>query len=213
MRRPAAIIFDFDGVLVESVDVKARAFADLYSEYGPDVVAKVVAYHLEHGGVSRFRKFRHFHEVFLGKPLSPHEEHELGSRFARIVEDAVVASPWVPGAREFLERHYGEILLFVASATPAAELKRIIERREMSRYFVAVYGTPETKGEVVARILSEHRLRPEFALMIGDSQADYQGAASNGVQFIARAGAAANAFPPEVPVLPDLRSLGRLISC
>lgn len=29
-----AIVFDFDGVLVESVDVKTQAFATLYSEYG-----------------------------------------------------------------------------------------------------------------------------------------------------------------------------------
>ena len=50
-----AIIFDFDGVLVESVDVKTNAFAMLYAEHGPDVVKRVVAYHQEHGGISHSR--------------------------------------------------------------------------------------------------------------------------------------------------------------
>ena len=49
-----AIIFDFDGVLVESVDVKTRAFCDMYSKYGEEIVEKVKEYHLSHGGISRF---------------------------------------------------------------------------------------------------------------------------------------------------------------
>ena len=62
-----AVVFDFDGVLVESVDVKTDAFAALYRPYGSDIVEKVVAWHMAHGGVMRFEKFRHFHRVFLGR--------------------------------------------------------------------------------------------------------------------------------------------------
>ena len=40
-----AIIFDFDGVLVESVDIKTQAFAGLYQSYGETIVGKVVRYH------------------------------------------------------------------------------------------------------------------------------------------------------------------------
>ena len=48
-----AIAFDFDGVLVESVDVKTRAYAYLFKEYGQDVVSKVVDYHMENVFFSR----------------------------------------------------------------------------------------------------------------------------------------------------------------
>jgi beta-phosphoglucomutase-like phosphatase (HAD superfamily) len=41
-----AIVFDFDGVLVESVDVKTQAFGALYAEYGDRIVEQVKAYHL-----------------------------------------------------------------------------------------------------------------------------------------------------------------------
>ena len=58
MSRFDALILDFDGVVLQSVDVKTRAFTELYAEHGPEVVAKVVAHHLVHGGVSRYEKFR-----------------------------------------------------------------------------------------------------------------------------------------------------------
>ena len=44
-----ALIFDFDGVILESVETKTRAFAELYKDKGPDVVDKVVRHHLAHG--------------------------------------------------------------------------------------------------------------------------------------------------------------------
>ncbi len=36
-----AIIFDFDGVIVESGDIKTQAFAELYRSYGEHVVTEV----------------------------------------------------------------------------------------------------------------------------------------------------------------------------
>ena len=50
---PQIIFFDFDGVLVESVEIKIHAFRKLYAEHGENVVEKVLAHHMEHGGISR----------------------------------------------------------------------------------------------------------------------------------------------------------------
>ena len=54
-----AIFFDFDGVLVESVDIKTTAFARLYAGHGEPVADAVVAYHRQNMGTSRFVKFRY----------------------------------------------------------------------------------------------------------------------------------------------------------
>ena len=151
-----AIVFDFDGVLVESVDVKTKAFANLYSEYGEDIIRKVVDYHLLNGGVSRFTKFKHYHENFLGKSLSKEEEISLGERFSKYVEDAVIAAEYVAGAYNFLEEYYQKIPLFVASATPDQELKRIVSQREMAHYFVSTYGSPTKKADVILSVLTKY---------------------------------------------------------
>jgi HAD superfamily hydrolase (TIGR01549 family) len=206
-----AIVFDFDGVLVESVDVKTRAFAALYAPYGPEACAAVVAYHLEHGGLSRYEKFRHCHRAFLGRELAPEEERALGERFAALVEDAVVAAPWVAGAREFLEAFHARLPLFVASGTPEEELLRIVERRGMRRYFAGVRGAPAAKAQIIAGFAREACVAPERVLMVGDSSTDYEGARRAGAQFVRVAPPTAPAFAPEVPVLPDLAGLARHI--
>ena len=60
-----AIIFDFDGVLVESVDIKTRAFARLFESEENDAVKEIVNYHLGHAGVSRFEKFKYIYNNIL----------------------------------------------------------------------------------------------------------------------------------------------------
>lgn len=60
-----AILFDFDGVLVESVDVKTRAFADLFKDEEDEIVEKVVNYHLKNSGISRYDKFRYYYKEYL----------------------------------------------------------------------------------------------------------------------------------------------------
>lgn len=207
-----ALVFDFDGVLVESADVKTRAFAQLYSEYGPEVRAKAVAYHLAHAGISRFVKFRHLHQTLLGVSLSDRETAELGERFSVLVTEAVIAAPWIAGAREFLETHYRSLPLFVASGTPDEELRTIVARRGAQSYFRSIHGSPATKGEILIGIIRRHRLEPGRVLMIGDSTADQHGAIDAGVRFLGVAPAGNAMFPETVTVLPDLTGLTRFVN-
>ena len=209
--RTDALIFDFDGVLVESTDVKTNAFAAIYRHYGEDTANKAVAYHLEHAGISRHVKFSHLHQTLLGIRLSGEEIARLGVQFSRLVLDAVVAAPWVPGAREFLDAHHATLPLFVASGTPDEELKTIVAKRGMQRYFRSTHGTPETKGEIIAGIINRHGFNPREVLIVGDAIADLNGAQQAGARFIGRLHDDANPFPPGVAVIPDLTGLDRLL--
>ncbi len=95
-----AIIFDFDGVILDSVEIKTRAFARLFEAHGPEVVRQAVGHHLAHGGISRFRNFQHIHEDILHRPLSEAESQQLGERFSELVFDEVVKAAWIPGVPE-----------------------------------------------------------------------------------------------------------------
>jgi phosphoglycolate phosphatase-like HAD superfamily hydrolase len=209
MKKYEAIIFDFDGVLVESVNVKTQAFADLYAEYGDRIVEQVRAYHLQHGGVSRFKKFRYYHEILLGKGLTAEEEFSLGDRFSEYVENAVIKADYVAGAYEFLEKNYHSTPLFVASATPDQELTRIVSSRNMSHYFRSVHGSPSSKGDIIQDILLEYGFNRDRVLMVGDAMSDYEGAITSGVKFIGRVlqYPQTKPFPTGTKVLPDLVEL------
>ncbi len=204
-----AIIFDFDGVLVESGDIKTQAFASLYQPYGEQVMAAVVQYHCLNGGMSRYQKFRYFQQHLLDRsPLTADEEQELDRQFSQLVVEAVIAGEAVAGADAFIRQETTRRPLFIASGTPETELNSIVARRGLAPYFTAVRGSPTPKQTLIAEILSHHALPPERVLMIGDALIDYQSAQLNGVAFLGRVRTGdTNPFPAQVEIVPDLSPL------
>ena len=203
------IAFDFDGVLVESVDVKTKAYARLFEEYGEGVVSRVVDYHLKNGGISRFVKFRGIYSEILNKPLSEKKFQCLCDEFSNIVVDEVVAAPWVEGAREFLENNKNRYVFFIVSGTPQDELESIIRRREMDQYFCEVLGSPKSKETLLEGALSRLKLFPEETVFVGDAETDWNAAKKLGVAFLWRK------VPYDAPLLtgyagPQLISLSSL---
>ena len=203
-----AVFFDFDGVLAESADIKTEAFRSLYEPYGPDVVEAVIAHHEAHAGVSRRKKIRYCHKYVLGIRLSTSELEALAHRFSQLVEDAVVASAWVPGARDVLDRLHQRVPMFVISGTPREELGRIAARRAMEDYFVEVRGSPPSKVPIIRELLEVHGLEPENVLFVGDSTTDHNAACTTGLPFVGRvAPGNGNPFPAGTTVVADLTEL------
>lgn len=199
-----AAVFDFDGVVLESADIKTAAFRRLF-----DDDERAVAYHLKHAGVSRYVKFRHITTEILGRPYTDEDERRLGARFSQLVLEEVLRCPFVPGARELLQRRCAELPLFVASGTPEEELQDIVRRRELDDLFTGVYGTPPTKGEILRRVLADHSLDGAEVVMVGDATTDLQGAREAGTRFVGRVpvGGVDPFSGEDVPVVADLAEL------
>ncbi|MCK5535121.1 HAD family hydrolase [bacterium] len=180
-----AILFDFDGVILESMDIKTKAFADLFSDY-PEYVEQIVKLHIDNGGMSRFEKFKIIYKSIIKKPLSPAEMELLNKKFSEYVYQSVLDCPFVAGSYELLNKYHKEYLFFVVSGTPQEEMISIVKERKLSGFFVNIYGSPEDKTTLVAKVLRDYKLRPEEVLFIGDAINDYEGATNNGVEFIGR---------------------------
>ena len=180
-----AIIFDFDGVIVESLEVKTEAFRTLFADH-PEHVDAIVQLHVENPGVSRYEKFRRIYRDFFDAELDEREMTDLDRRFSALVYERVIACALVAGATEFLGRTASAHALYVASATPEEELRRIVQARDLARFFDDVRGSPASKEAIVAEILSTSGIEPRQALFIGDALSDYRSATNNGVPFIGR---------------------------
>jgi len=180
------IVFDFDGVLVESVDVKTRAYALLFANEGEEVVQKVVDYHLKNGGISRFEKIRFYYSNILYRSLSEERFQKLCTQFSQLVIDEVVASPWVDGAKEFLVKNKKKYTFIIISGTPEDELKKIVRRRKMDHFFNSVRGSPKNKVMLLGEVMNEYHLKPEEMIFIGDAETDWCAARETGVPFILR---------------------------
>jgi len=180
------VFFDFDGVIVESSDVKTQAFARLFSHLPDDSVKRILDYHRANAGISRFRKFEWIYDTVLAQPLSEAKRAELGARFSELTLQRVLDAPLVPGVEGALDALHEIVPLYVASGTPQDELEKIVAERQLSGYFHAVYGSPATKAVVVREVLASHDLSPGQALFIGDGPSDYRAAVETGVHFLAR---------------------------
>ncbi len=181
-----AVILDFDGVIVESVDIKTQAFRELFSRYTEEV-EPVVRYHLQNNGVSRFIKFRHIWENILQKQYSDAVRDKLGIDFSAIVLDRVVSCPFVAGALEFLKRFYSNVPLYIASAVPEEELADIVKRKGISGYFTGKYGfPPTTKKEAISDVIRRQAIPANEILYVGDTIEDFRASSDAGTFFIAR---------------------------
>lgn len=208
-----AILFDFDGVLVESVDIKTKAFAKLFEKEGPEIVNKVVEYHLANGGVSRFKKFDYIYKELLKRQITDEIRMELGNKFANLVIQNVLDAPWIPGVQEFLENYSEKLDLYIVSGTPDNELKYIVENKSVSKYFKGVFGSPATKGDLIKHILSTHIYKCEHVVFIGDAITDLNGALEANIPFIGKISYKdINPFSDHhVPLISDLGELPELL--
>lgn len=180
-----AVIFDFDGVILESADIKTEAFVDLFAAY-PEHQGAIRGFHLDNIGISRFVKFEHIRRNILRLPYDEGVRAELGAEFTRLTKARILACPEVPGARALLAALKGRVLRIVASGTPEGELRDIVRERGMDGWFDEVWGTPRTKSEIIRDVLARHGISPERAVMVGDGMSDYKAARETGTLFLAR---------------------------
>jgi len=178
-------IFDFDGVLVDSVDIKTKAFAELYKGYGNHIVDKVVRHHKDNGGMSRFDKFIYYHQNFLGVSLNDGMLSKLSEEFSDLVVSKVISSNEISGAINFvLQCKKRNKICAINSATPESELKKIIQLKGWNEYFQFICGSPVSKEVNIRNILIKSGVAQKDAVFFGDAENDYKAAKLSQVDFI-----------------------------
>ena len=178
------IIFDFDGVIAESVQVKTDAFASLYKSYGENIVKKVIEHHEANGGMSRFEKIKLYHESFLNKVITNEEIEELANQFSKLVVKKVIDSPYVLGTLEYIQKCSTKYNLFISTGTPTNEMKQILMGRGIAEYFLEVYGTPEKKIVHVEKIINKYNYHPDELIFYGDANTDIDAAEHANIPFV-----------------------------
>jgi len=178
------IIFDFDGVIAESVQVKTDAFASLYEQYGDNIVTKVIEHHEANGGMSRFKKIKLYHESFLNKTITNEKIEDLANQFSKLVVRKVIDSPYVPGVLKYIQKCYEKYNLFISTGTPTNEIKQILSARDIAEYFIGIHGSPEKKSLHITKIISKYNYHPDELIFYGDANTDINAAKQASVPFI-----------------------------
>ena len=178
------IIFDYDGIIVNSVNIKTIVFKQMYRRYGYDIVKKVEKYHIQNGGVNRIDKFKYFHKKFLKKNISNIEVKKLSLQFSNLVYKKIINCPNIFGVKALLNYFKNSKIIAVNSATPIKELKKIIEKRNEKKFFNSICGFPYKKQKNLKILLKRHKIKKKDAIFFGDSLQDYLSAKKVSMDFV-----------------------------
>lgn len=176
-------LFDCDGVILDSNNIKTQAFYELTFSYGADAADKLVAYHKENGGISRFRKLEYFFREILRQQNCDNDISDLAVRYGEVVYKKLMVCPLTNGCEDFLRGLLSRTFKFVISGGLESEIQDIFRRRGLIKYFDAVFGSPRSKEEILRKLLEEKKL-VQPAIFFGDSYYDYRVAKDFGLDFI-----------------------------
>ena len=190
----ASWVFDCDGVLLDTNGLKTDAFYQVARPYGDAAAQALVDYHTANGGISRFKKFDYFFRDILGRSDCDGETTLALDAFAQIVRDGYASAREADGLRDVLDRLVGAgKRCFVVSGGLQDEVRDAMAAKGLSHYFSGVFGSPDTKEEILRRELTKpgdatktDMNRP--AVFIGDSRYDHVAASAFGLDFIFASG-------------------------
>jgi len=179
------ILFDFDGVIVDSMTVRDYGFRTILGKYNPSLIDDFIRYHRHNGGLSRYVKIRYFFEVMLGESISEGQVYELALQFSKIMQEHLISPQIIiPETVDFIKKIYKKIPLHIVSGSDGAELNFLCLKLGLDSYFVTIEGSPTAKNDLVTQIMMKYRYDPKETLLIGDSINDQEAARLSGLYFV-----------------------------
>jgi phosphoglycolate phosphatase-like HAD superfamily hydrolase len=180
----ATWVFDCDGVILDSNRIKTEAFREVALPYGDAAAQALVAFHVAHGGVSRYAKFAHFLSHILGRGHAPEPEvAALAAAYGEQVYLKLLDCPMAEGLAALRAACPGAGWM-VVSGSDQAELRRVFAARGLDALFdQGIYGSPANKDEILARELATGTIK-QPALFVGDSRYDHEAATRAGLHFV-----------------------------
>lgn len=184
--RARTMVFDCDGVVLDSNRLKTEAFRMAAQPYGNAAAQALVDYHVANGGVSRYVKFAHFLDHIVpeqaGAAAGPGMDGLLAT-YAEAVRAGLMTCPVADGLAE-LRAATPQARWMVVSGGDQAELRAVFAARGIAGYFDGgIFGSPDTKDAILARESKVGTVRHP-AVLLGDSRLDHDAATRAGLDFL-----------------------------
>lgn len=181
------ILWDFDGVIINSCSIRESGFINVLSEYPKDQVEKLVDYHRINGGLSRYVKFRYFFEEIRNESVSDNMILELAQKFSSIMKDLLVnPSLLISPVVDFIKDQYDHGKeMHIVSGSDGNELRELCKSLNLNHFFISINGSPIPKNKLVSDIIKNGYASPSEYCLIGDAINDYDASVNNSIKFFA----------------------------
>ncbi|WP_256673356.1 HAD family hydrolase [Pseudomonas sp. p99-361] len=177
------LVFDCDGVLLDSNKVKTQAFFQAALPYGETAAQLLADYHVANGGVSRYKKFAYFLEKIVNQNNDTDALDHLLRSYADHVKSGLLSCKICAGLEELREQTKHARWLII-SGGDQIELREVFEARNLASLFDGgIFGSPDTKEEILSREIGAERIQLP-AIFFGDSKYDYKAATGENIDFL-----------------------------
>lgn len=177
------LVFDCDGVVLNSNKVKTQAFYEATKHYGHEPAQALVDYHVANGGISRYLKFDYFLKDIIQTPVDHSVLQDLLQRFANAVKDGLMTCDVAPGLTELRNQTQSSNWMIV-SGGDQQELREVFHARGLLELFNGgIFGSPDDKDKILAREKLSKNIDGN-ALFLGDSKYDFLAANKAGLDFL-----------------------------
>ena len=178
------ILWDFDGVILDSVPIRNAGFLHVLEGYPKEAVERLLQFQNENGGLSRYVKFRYFYEEILGMEISEEKVQEFAGQFSAFMRERLTD----PGllmvdTMAFIRAHQNRFAMHIVSGSDQEELRFLCEQLGITTFFSSIHGSPTPKIELVRNVLEHESYDRSRVVLIGDSINDFDAAHTNGIHF------------------------------
>ena len=178
-------IFDCDGVIFDSNDLKIQAMREVITNekaFDSANVEEALSYFRSNFGNSRITHVDYIVKHFAKSALVNEGllKNTILANYSLKCVELYNDANFTPNVLEFIESLNSQ--KYVASGSDEQELRLVFEKRKVTHYFSGIYGSPRKKVDIVDSIVSIHG--SDDTVVIGDSPSDFYSAKSCGVDFI-----------------------------
>lgn len=185
IKKYKTIVFDCDGVVLDSNVVKTEAYFRTAKSLGAtdDQAQALVDYHVRLGGISRYHKFDYYLREITHQPVTKEAIQILLDEFARELEVVLMECQIAEGL-SVLRQATPKASWMILSGGDQQEIRTLFAKRDLAKYFDGgLFGSPDNKDTVLAREKENGHLQFP-ALFIGDSKYDFEAATRAGLDFV-----------------------------
>ena len=180
-RDPSKVVFDFDGVLVNSNELKQECFLKVANLYGDQIFERFKQYCERHPGETRFQKMRWLERELNADSIEISRD-QLVAQYSYCVKTGLQNVEYVEDLHE-LKQNGPSVPWSIVSNAPSDEIRWYLEQRGWIDLFEdGIYGAPRPKADVFEE--EYNTSDRQQMLFLGDSQSDFEVAKEFDIDFV-----------------------------